>query len=324
MRNGVVSVGAEFAVAVPTMGRPLRYIRPGEVVEVTMWTIQSRLLLRPSEELNRLMLGVLGRALARFEVELHAFVFVSNHVHLLLTPANGKALADFMAYVNRRISLEAGKLHDWEGPLWSRRYRAIAVVDEESQVARLRYLFEHGAKEGFVSGPGEWPGANCVSALVDGRTMTGVWVERSAMYEAWRAGKSVDQREFEVEYEVALTPLPCWRHLPPEEYRQRCGEMVADIERETAARNAELGRKPLGVAWVLAQEPHDKPRDTHKSPAPLVHAATRKARRAFKEAYRAFVEAYRHAADRLRWGERDVEFPVGAFPPPGPFVIGST
>ena len=308
----------------PTMGRPLRYIRGGEVVEVTIRTLQSRLLLRPSEELNRLVLGVLGRALRRYDVELHAFVFAGNHAHFLLTPANGKALADFMAYVNRRVSLEAGKLHDWEGTLWARRYRSIAVVDEASQIARLRYLLQHGTKEGFVATPAEWPGANCVSALVTGAPLTGIWVDRSAMYEAWRAGKSVEQQDFETEYRVRLTPLPCWSHLSPAMYQRRCAEMVADIERETAERNAELGREPLGVAWVLAQNPHDKPRNTHKSPAPLVHAATEKARRAFVDAYRAFVAAYRQAAEQLRWGAQDVEFPVGAFPPAAPFVYGST
>ena len=221
-----------------------------------------------------------------------------------------------MAYVNRRISLEAGRLHDWEGTLWGRRYRSIAAVDEESQLARLRYVLSHGVKEGFVSKAEEWPGANCVSALVDGTPLTGVWVDRSAMYEARRSGKSPKQREFEIEYTVPLTPLPCWRHLSPEMYRRRCAEIVADIEREGRARNAEQGRKPLGVAWVLAQDPHGKPRDTHKSPAPVVHAATRKARQAFLAAYRAFVEAYRRAADRWRWGDRTVEFPIGAFPPP--------
>ena len=64
-------------------------------------------------------------------------------------------------------------------------------MDEESQIARLGYVLSHGGKEGFVSRPAEWPGANCVSALVDGTALTGIWVDRSSMYEAWRSGKPV-------------------------------------------------------------------------------------------------------------------------------------
>ena len=56
--------------------------------------------------------------------------------------------------------------------------------------------------------------------------------------------------------------------------------------------------------------------------APLVHAASRKVRRALYEGYRAFVAAYREAADRLRAGDRAVVFPAGSFPPALPFVGG--
>jgi len=45
------------------MSRPLRFI-PGKktLVEVTTRTVHSRLLLRPSNELNEIVFGILGRA----------------------------------------------------------------------------------------------------------------------------------------------------------------------------------------------------------------------------------------------------------------------
>ncbi len=60
------------------MARPLRYVEPGQVVEVTTRTIQSRFLLRPSVELNAALLAVLGRALAHHKVALHGFAVLSN------------------------------------------------------------------------------------------------------------------------------------------------------------------------------------------------------------------------------------------------------
>ncbi len=45
------------------MDRPLRHIQPNSTLEITTRTIQGRLLLRPSKELNRFILGILGRAL---------------------------------------------------------------------------------------------------------------------------------------------------------------------------------------------------------------------------------------------------------------------
>ena len=91
--------------------------------------------------------------------------------------------------------------------------------------------------------------------------------------------------DFETHYVTQMAPLPCWSHLPAEEYRQRCREMIAEIERETAALNARLGRSVLGMGRILSQDPHGKPRSTSKSPAPMVHAASKVAREIFLEAY---------------------------------------
>ncbi|MEM9488932.1 MAG: hypothetical protein AAGC55_07290 [Myxococcota bacterium] len=279
------------------------------------------MLLRPSPELNRLVLGVLGRALQLYDVQLHGFAFLSNHAHWLISPANGGELAKFMAHVLRNISGEVARLHDWEGPLWSRRYRAIPVVDEASQVARLRYICSQGAKEGLCASPREWPGANSVAALADGVALTGTWIDRTAMYNARRSGRSMNPSDFEIVYAVPLSPLPCWGELTESERRDLCAAMIMDIESEAAERNAELCRAPLGVERVLEQDPQLRPRHTAKSPAPLVHAATLSARRAAIRAYRAFVDAFRAAAELLRLGKSPVEFPANSFPPPALFTV---
>jgi hypothetical protein len=45
-------------------------------------------------------------------------------------------------------------------------------------------------------------------------------------------------------------------------------------------------------------------------------------RRELWEAYRLFVDAFRRAAEKLRAGDRNAEFPLGSFPPGLPFVGG--
>ena len=44
------------------MGRPLRFVPSGAVVEVTLRTVHGRFLLRPSPRLNDLVTGVIGLA----------------------------------------------------------------------------------------------------------------------------------------------------------------------------------------------------------------------------------------------------------------------
>lgn len=322
--DGISRCCAGIAVALLAgMARPLRYVEPGQMVEVTTRTIQGRLLLRPSAELNAAILAVLGRALARHDVALHGFVVMSNHYHLLLTVWDGFALASFMRFVNRNVSSAVGRLHGWRGPMWSRRYRAIPVVDEASQVSRLAYLLRQGCQEGLVGSPLAWPGLHCARALVGAESLVGTWLDRSGLYHARRnRDGDVDVVEFETRYRVELAPLPCWSGLSVEEWRERCAVMVAGIEDETRRENEALGRVPPGADFVLAQDPHARPRSSARSPAPLVHAATKRAREAFRAVYRRFVDAFREAASRLRAGDAGREFPLYAFPPPRPFVSG--
>lgn len=80
------------------MGRPLRFLpHPNTTFEITTRTIQGRLLLKPSEDLNDLVLGVLGRSLSLYpSVLLHLFVVSSNHIHIILTVPDSKTLSLFM------------------------------------------------------------------------------------------------------------------------------------------------------------------------------------------------------------------------------------
>jgi REP element-mobilizing transposase RayT len=298
------------------MGRPLRYIRPGKLVEITCRTMQSRLLLRPSPELKKRVLGVLGRAQRQTGIEIHAFVFVSNHYHLLISPQSPVQLVRFMNQIQSNLAREAGDLHDWTERFWSCRFRDIPVSDEpEAQIARLRYCLAHGVKEGLVSRCRDWPGASCVRALADGEPLEGVWYDRSAYYEARRRKGRARLQDFASTETVMLSPLPCWRHLEPEEIRRRVGELIEQIEKDAHRHRLATGEGVAGVRAVRKRHPHDRPQDTKRGPAPRFHTATREAWCALREAVQTFAEEFRHAADLLRQGHPRPDFPPGAFPP---------
>jgi hypothetical protein len=79
------------------MSRHLRFVpEGGALVEVTCRTIQGRLLLRPSQQLNNIILGVLGRAQERYPLEIVSFSFLSSHYHLLIWVRDARELALFM------------------------------------------------------------------------------------------------------------------------------------------------------------------------------------------------------------------------------------
>jgi REP element-mobilizing transposase RayT len=307
------------------MGRSIRYLPPegSGLVEVTCRTIQGRFLLTPSNELNEIILGALGRAQQLYRVGIIAFAFASNHFHLLLRVESTRQLALFMGHFNSSLAREAGRLVRWREKFWGRRYQAIPISEEEAaQVERLRYVLAHGCKEGMVERLRDWPGVSAVRALLEEEPLEGYWFDRTREHRARRQGKTFERLKFATPYTVHLEPLPCWAHLSTEESRRRVAEMVDDIESQAALKRQLLDLPARGAAAVREQEPHAAPERLKKSPAPRFHAASRKIRRELYESYRHFLAAFRDAAARLRAGELGVVFPAGSFPPAAPWVAG--
>jgi len=300
----------------------LRFIPDGgALVEVTCRTVQGRLLLCPSPQVNDIILGVLGRAQRKYPVEIMGYVFASNHWHGLLRVDNAKQLSDFMCFVNSNLAKEIGRRTGWREKVWGRRYQAIVVsAEEEMQVARLRYCLSHGVKERLVDRVEAWPGVHCAMPLMTGAAVEGTWFDRTREYNARLRGKELEKGESASTEVVRLSPLPCWSHLAQKVYRGRIQKMVREINESAAAARAESLIPPLGPDGVRAQNPETRPRKIKKSPAPFFHALRKKVRKALWEAYGHFVAAYREAAERWRAGDRGATFPPGSFPPPLPFV----
>jgi REP element-mobilizing transposase RayT len=292
-------------------------------VEVTVRTYQSRLLLRPGPAVNEIILGVMGRAQRLYPVRCCSVVFMSNHWHALLQVDDALQLARFMQHVDGNLSAEIGRkeMHDWPNAMWSRRYQSIVVSDEPAaQVERLRYHLAHGVKESLVDRVKRWPGVHFAKAILGGKPLKGLWFNRTEEFAARNRGEDFGRLKYAEEEELKLSQLPCWADLTPEQYRERIAELVEGIEAETRADREARGIEPLGVEAILRQEPHARPNQTKKSPAPACHAASKEARKKFWESYSAFVAAFREAAEKLRAGEWPVRFPLGSFPPGLPFV----
>jgi hypothetical protein len=307
------------------MGRKLRYIpERGALVEVTCRTLQGRLLLRPSPELNDIAAGVLGRAQRLYPVDIVAFSLMSNHYHLIVRAENAKRLARFVGYLNSNLAREVSRLTGWTGKIWDRRYQAILISgEEEAQVARFRYVLSHGVKEQLVAKLLEWPGLHCARPILNGAPLTGTWFDRTKEYAARRRrGENPDPLQYTRTETVILSPLPCWDQLAPEAYRQRVASLSEEIEQDAAAARRRTGAEPLGTAATLAQDPTSRPKRLKKSPAPLFHAASKAMRHYLYEGFAWFVAAYRTAAEKLQRGDPDPHFPRGSFPPALPFISG--
>jgi len=238
-------------------------------------------------------------------------------------PRDPDHLAEFMRFVNTNLSKEVGRLHDWSGSMFADRYHHVPVSDEEgAQIRRLKYCLSNGVKEFLVDRPGQWPGVQSAEALVEGEPLVGHWYDRTREFAArqLRGEEDVSEEDFATEQRLALSPLPCWAHLPEDEYRRRVADLIAEIEDEGKQERQRTGKESLGPGEVLRQDPHYRPETVERSSKPRFHALTPEVFALMWQAWAEVIAAFREASARLLSGERGVAFPEGTFPPHLPFV----
>lgn len=305
------------------MGRNPRFILPNSLQHVTDVTFQNRRFLRPSKEVNRLVLGIIGRAQKKYDMPICAVVAMSTHIHYLLRPRDVAHLAAFMCFVKTNIAKEIGRrLLGWTGNFFDGRYHLTPVSDEEvDQVGALRYILAHGVKECLVDSVKDWPGVHSALPTVRGDDMVGVWIDRTAEVNSGRRGDSTTQQnEFASEERVSISPLPCWQHMSEKQWRQAVSALVEEIDCKAAALRRNHGKSSLGVPKILAANPKERPAQVDKSPKPLFHARSPEVFRRMLSIWRDVIQRYREVSAKLRSGVQIVRFPEGTFPPGLPFV----
>jgi putative transposase len=76
----------------------------------------------------------------RFDCAIHAYVLMSNHVHLLLTPRQHSSAALFMRNVGQRYAQYVNRVYQRTGTLWEGRFRSCLTQSERYVLACYRYI----------------------------------------------------------------------------------------------------------------------------------------------------------------------------------------
>lgn len=303
--------------AQPGRMRKPRRLRPGTWM-LSCRTFHERFLLRPSPRVNEIILGVIGRAQKKYPgILLHAFVFLSNHYHMLVTIESSGELSPFMRYVQGNIARKVGREHGWSQKFWSKRFDAIEVLDDAAVLEQLGYVIAQGTKEGLVRSPEDWPGVTTTHALLYGTPLVGYWFDGTSASNARRSGsEEKDPYAYAERVVVTLAPIPQWKKLAVAEQRRRVRQIVASVE--------EFGRKThrnfMGPEKVLKQKTHDRPDHCAFGPIPPCLTTDFALWMQYVWELGDFVIAYRVASTRYRSGECTslTEFPMYSFPPAAP------
>ena len=104
----------------------------------------------------RFYLTCLGDACARYKVSLHAYVLMTNHVHLLMTPERKEGVSQVMQSVGRRYVQYINHRHKRSGTLWEGRHKASIVDQEAYLLICCRYIELNPVRAKMVGHPAEY------------------------------------------------------------------------------------------------------------------------------------------------------------------------
>lgn len=101
-------------------------------------------------------LGWLAQAASRYECALHAYVLMTNHIHLLVTPKDKQGISRMMQYVGRHYVPYINQTYGTSGSLWEGRYKASLIHDEEYLLTCMRYIELNPVRATMTRTPGQY------------------------------------------------------------------------------------------------------------------------------------------------------------------------
>ena len=138
------------------MARHRRFCLPGHPQHVIPRGNKRDIIFADDQD-YRAYRDTLAEGCHRFECAVHAYVFMTNHVHLLITPATGTAISYLMQSLGRKYVQYFNWRHRRTGTLWEGRYKATLIDTEAYLLTCYRYIELNPVRAGMVEHPAEYP-----------------------------------------------------------------------------------------------------------------------------------------------------------------------
>ena len=176
----------------------------------------------------------------------HAYVLMTNHVHLLVTPPDETAASRMMQRLGTRYVRYFNAAHERTGTLWEGRFRSCLVSTDDYFLACQRYIELNPVRAGMVASPGE---------------------HRWSSYPANAQGR----------IDPLVTPHPLYLGLASDDatrwkaYAALVASGISDSQRDQITRHTQQGRAlgpPAFQRWIrrtLGQETRVRPRGRPKA-----------------------------------------------------------
>jgi hypothetical protein len=250
-------------------------------------------------------------------LEIYAFIFLSNHWHMLCKDNKG-TLAAFMCYFQANVAKAINRELGRRGRFWSREYDDVIVDGDDEFWNRYAYTVGNAVKAGLVDEARHWIGGCSLDAALSNSEFCFEMTNRTRLHNATRRGQKVDPSKFIETWSFELSTPPMMADKSTAEIKNKIKETLKSAEEEY--RGARENKPPLGVAKVLRQNPTDRPKNPSFRPRIRVFSLDKDRRKALLDGYRTFVGGYKKTLEDYRKAaakrtDSKTEWPHGSYPP---------
>jgi putative transposase len=138
------------------MARLPRYIIPGQPQHVIQRG-NNRQTIFAADADYQFFRDSLVEAAKKHGLAIHAYVWMTNHIHLLATPEFSHSISKVFQSVGRRYVRYFNFAYRRSGTLWEGRYRATVVDSEHYLLTLMCYIELNPVRAGMVVHPGDYP-----------------------------------------------------------------------------------------------------------------------------------------------------------------------
>ena len=101
-------------------------------------------------------LSILAARAQECACQIHAYVLMTNHVHLLMSPGNNCSASDLMRRLGQRYVQYFNRRHERTGTLWEGRFRSCLVADARYLLTCQRYIETNPVRAGMAAEPSRY------------------------------------------------------------------------------------------------------------------------------------------------------------------------
>ncbi len=104
----------------------------------------------------RVYLSLMDELAPSYGCAIHAYVLMTNHVHLLLTPSRVDGASMIMKHIGQRFVQYMNRKYQRSGPMFEGRFRSCLVESEAYLLACHRYIEMNPVRAGMVDHPSRY------------------------------------------------------------------------------------------------------------------------------------------------------------------------